>query len=63
MITGELVTWSSHHQKGISKSTTEAEYVEATELIWLRNFLMEIGVGVDGPTKLFVDNQTVPQKN
>ena len=45
---GGPVSWTSINQKCIVKSTTEAEYVAACEAakeaIWLKKFLMELGV-------------------
>ncbi|KAK9737595.1 hypothetical protein QE152_g10582 [Popillia japonica] len=42
------VTWSSHRQKCVTKSTAEAEYIAASdavaEIVWLRNFLKEIKI-------------------
>lgn len=46
-VRGGLVSWSSRRQKCISQSTTEAEYVAASdsckEAVWLKFFLSEIG--------------------
>ncbi|KAJ0805682.1 putative RNA-directed DNA polymerase [Helianthus annuus] len=58
---GTAVSWMSKHQKSVSLSTTEVEYmavVEAIkELIWLKNFLKELGKEqVD--CALFCDNQS-----
>lgn len=56
------VTWSSHRQKCVTRSTTEAEYIAASdaaaEAIWLRNFLKEVNSTVNGTTHLYVDNQS-----
>ena len=45
---GETVSWRSIKQSCIVDSTMEAEYVEtleaAKEAVWLRKFLMELGV-------------------
>lgn len=56
------VTWSSHRQQCVTRSTTEAEYVAASdaavEIIWLRTFLQELGINMNEPTQLLVDNQS-----
>ena len=45
---GGVVSWRSIKQKCIADSTTEAEYVAAFDAakkaIWLKKFLMELGV-------------------
>ena len=44
---GRAVSWQSRLQKCVALSTTEAEYVAATEackeLLWLKRFLQELG--------------------
>ncbi|GJU00760.1 hypothetical protein Tco_1111098 [Tanacetum coccineum] len=44
---GGAVSWQSRLQKCVALSTTEAEYVAATEackeLLWLKSFLQELG--------------------
>nr|GFA17371.1 retrovirus-related Pol polyprotein from transposon TNT 1-94 [Tanacetum cinerariifolium] len=44
---GGAVSWQSRLQKCVALSTTEAEYVAATEackeLLWLKRFLQELG--------------------
>lgn len=59
------VTWTSRRQKCVARSTTEAEYVAAsdaaTEITWLRTFLLEHGVNMEQPRPLFVDNQSALQ--
>lgn len=65
IVAGGPVTWSSHKQKCVSRSTTEAEYIAASdttvEIIWLRKFLQELGIEMHNPTNLFVDNQSAIQ--
>ena len=45
---GGIVSWRSIKQKCIADSTTKAEYViackAAKEVVWLKKFLMELGV-------------------
>jgi hypothetical protein len=56
------VCWSARKQTVVADSSTEAEYVSASsagrEILWLRSLLNEIGMEVNGPTRLFVDNQS-----
>ncbi|KAG5870711.1 hypothetical protein JTB14_036174 [Gonioctena quinquepunctata] len=62
IIAGASITWSSHLQKCVSRSTTESEYIAASdaaqEISWLRIFLRELGIDILEPTKLFMDNQS-----
>ena len=45
---GGAMSWQSRLQKFVALSTTEAEYMAAVEagkeLIWMRNFLTELGM-------------------
>lgn len=60
------VSWRSHLQREVVLSTTEAEYLAATEtcrqLQWVKSLLQEIGLRdrIEGAvrTNLFVDNQS-----
>ena len=58
---GSPINWCSRRQQTTAASTMEAEYIagaEATkDVIWLRNFLDEIGLTQKCPTTLFIDNQ------
>lgn len=55
-----LVSWSSHKQPTVSRSSTEAEYKSlanvTTELIWLQSLLRELGVYQSRPPVLWYDN-------
>ncbi|THH28130.1 hypothetical protein EUX98_g6049, partial [Antrodiella citrinella] len=59
------VSWSSKLQTMVGLSTTEAEYVAAVtcgmEAIWMRSLLSEIGYTQDGPTLIYMDNQSAIQ--
>lgn len=56
------ITWSSHRQKLVTLSTTEAEYVAASAAtrgaMWLRKLLRDLGHSCVEATKLYVDNQS-----
>ena len=58
---GGLVSWQSRLQKCVALSTTEAEYMAAVEagkeLIWMRDFLEELGVE-QASYPLYCDNQS-----
>ena len=62
---GAVVSWRSIKQSCIFDSTMEAEYVVASEAakeaVWLRKFLMELGViaKVVDPMILYCDNSGV----
>lgn len=58
---GAAVSWQSRLQKCVALSTTEAEYIAAVEagkeLIWMRNFLEELGLD-QGNYLLHCDSQS-----
>ena len=61
VMAGGPVFWTSQRQRIVALSTTEAEYIAASqatkEAIWLRRLLLDLGFESDGPTELSVDNQ------
>ncbi len=61
LINGGAVSWSSKKQSVIALSTTEAEYISATnttkEICWIRALLAEVIRPLAAPTILYNDNQ------
>ena len=61
-INGGAVSWKSSKQETVSDSTTEAEYIAASEAakegVWIRKFLIELGVfpSASSPLDLYCDN-------
>lgn len=60
LLYGSLISWQSKVQKVTALSTTEAEYMSATEagreLVWIRGILQDIGRELNLPTVLYGDN-------
>jgi hypothetical protein len=60
-LNGGPVMWNSQKQTVTATSTTEAEYVAAWaathQVIWLRDFVNEIGYPLRQPTPLYSNNQ------
>ena len=58
---GNLVTWKSKKQNVVARSSAEAEYramaSTTSELIWIKQVLNDLHIEVDGPMKMFCDNQ------
>ena len=58
---GSVVNWSSRKQKTVALSSTEAEYMAASEAaseaLWLRAWVKEF-YQVDVPITVFCDNQS-----
>src|SRR5664279_1565277 len=56
------LSWKSSKQDTVADSTTEAEYIAALEAakegVWIRNFLMDLGVvpGSSSPLDVYCDN-------
>ena len=61
-LNGGPVAWTSHLQKPIAQSTSEAEYYAAghasREIVWLRELLKQLGFEQLGPTPLMCDNKS-----
>nr|AAO20078.1 putative polyprotein [Oryza sativa Japonica Group] len=59
---GNLVSWRSKKQSVVSRSTAEAEYramaASLSELLWLRNLLVELKILGNTPMKLLCDNKS-----
>ena len=62
MMNGGCITRSSKRQASVSLSTTEAEFIAASEAtkeaIWLRKLWYDIGHECENPTILNMDNQS-----
>ena len=62
VMNGGAVSLKSSKQDTVSASTTEAEYIAASEAakeaVWIRNFLMDLGVvqGASNPLDVYCDN-------
>ena len=56
------VSWSSKLQSLVALSTTEAEHIAAVEaakeILWIHQFMGELGYDVSGPSLLRMDNQS-----
>ena len=61
-VNGGAVSWKSSKQETVADSTTEAEYIAASEAakegVWIRKFLIELGVfpNASSPLDLYCDN-------
>lgn len=60
-INGGIISWCSEKQKSVSLSTTESEYIEASqavkELIWIDRLLKNLDGNISIPL-LLMDNQS-----
>ena len=58
---GNLASWMSKKQSGVSQSSAKSEYRVITrslcEIIWLHQLFIEVGIETVVPTKLWCDNQ------
>ena len=61
-LNGGAVSWKSSKQETVADSTTEAEYIAASEAakeaVWIRKFISELGVikSIENPVDLYCDN-------
>ena len=61
-LNGGAVSWKSSKQETVADSTTEAEYIAASEAakeaVWIRKFIVELGVikSIENPVDLYCDN-------
>ena len=68
VMNGGAVSWKSSKQGTVSASTTEAEYIAASEAakeaVWIRNFLIDLGVvqGASNPLDVYCDNNVLSHK-
>ena len=62
LLCGGAVSWKSFKQETTADSTTEAEYIAASEAakeaVWIKKFITELGVvpSIVGPIPLYCDN-------
>ncbi|KAL0328096.1 UNVERIFIED_CONTAM: Retrovirus-related Pol polyprotein from transposon TNT 1-94 [Sesamum calycinum] len=61
-LNGGVVAWKSSKQDTTADSTTEAEYIAASEVakvvVWMKNYIQELGVvpSITEPVNIFCDN-------
>ena len=61
-LNGGAVSWKSSKQQTVADSTTEAEYIAASEAtkeaIWMKKFIIELGMvsEIKQPVSLYCDN-------
>ena len=57
-----MISWSSRKQGSIAQSTTEAEYIAASdackEAVWLKKLLFDLFSGKNDSTIIHCDNQS-----
>jgi len=62
LLTGGAVSWRSKQQNSVARSTTEAEYIAASdaaaEVVWAHRLLKELDAHDGRLTKLFIDNES-----
>ena len=62
VMNGGAVSWKSSKQDMVASASTEAEYIAASEAakeaVWIRNFLIALGVvqGASNPMDVYCDN-------
>ncbi|RXW14197.1 hypothetical protein EST38_g11655 [Candolleomyces aberdarensis] len=61
LLASGAISWKSYTQKSIATSSTEAEYMAlfdcSKQVLWLRILLKELGIPMQVPTPIYVDNQ------
>ena len=61
-LNGGVVSWRSSKQDTVAYSTTEAEYIAASdaakEAVWIKNFVFRLGVipSITNPVDVYCDN-------
>lgn len=54
------ISWSTHKQRGVARSSTEAKYVAlatvTSELVWILSLFSELGIPIPMAPTLFCDN-------
>ncbi|KAL0305303.1 UNVERIFIED_CONTAM: Retrovirus-related Pol polyprotein from transposon TNT 1-94 [Sesamum angustifolium] len=57
-LNGGVVAWKSSKQATTSDSTTEAEYIATSEVVWMKKYIQELGVvpSIAEPVVIFCDN-------
>jgi len=62
LLTGGAVSWRSKQQNSVARSSTEAEYIAASdaaaEIVWAHRLLKELDTHDGNLTKLFIDNES-----
>ncbi|GKC39488.1 hypothetical protein Tco_1051872, partial [Tanacetum coccineum] len=58
ILNGGAMDWKSSKQSTTKMSATEAEYIAASEAIWIRKFISGLGIvpTINEPIKMFCDN-------
>jgi hypothetical protein len=55
-----LISWSSHKQRTVARSSTESEYrtlaITTAELIWLQSLMCDLRISLPTPPTLWCDN-------
>ncbi|KAJ9547812.1 hypothetical protein OSB04_020355 [Centaurea solstitialis] len=63
VLNGGAVSWKSYKQSTIADSTTESEYIAASdaakEAVWMKKFITDLGVvrSICDPVKIYCDNE------
>ncbi|KAI3790529.1 hypothetical protein L2E82_03631 [Cichorium intybus] len=63
ILNGGAVSWRSSKQDVVAQSTTESEYIAASEatkeVVWIRKFIEDLGVvpSIQDPVEIFCDNE------